>query len=340
MLHFRSEELVKISVTVLTPLLWLASAAAQDQLPIIDMHIHAMGVTSFGGPMTVCTNEQGVHFPGLDPREPITVQRASVCDSPLPSAANDTELMEDTIKMLEHYNIFAVANGTLEELDQWRAASPTRIIPAMPFDNGDGPSPDDFRQLFRDGQIQVFAEVSPQYEGKLATDEALDEYFALAEGLDIPIGLHLGEGPPGGPHITGNAGYRAALTSPLQLEEVLIKYPKLRIYVMHYGSPLVEDMIALLYSHPQVYVDIAQNNWGFPRAHFYRQLKMLVDAGFETRIMFGTDQMIWPETIRIAIETVEGADFLSDEQKRDIFYNNAARFLRLTDEQIASHHRH
>ena len=65
---------------------------------------------------------------------------------------------------------------------------------------------------------------------------------------------------------------------------------------------------------------------------------MLVDAGFQKRIMFGSDQMIWPEAIRIAIETVEGADFLSAEQKRDIFYYNAARFLRLTDAQIAAHH--
>ncbi len=41
--------------------------------------------------------------------------------------------------------------------------------------------------------------------------------------------------------------------------------------------------------------------------------------------------MIWPETIRLAIETIESADFLTDEQKRDIFYNNAARFLRLDE---------
>ena len=30
-----------------------------------------------------------------------------------------------------------------------------------------------------------------------------------------------------------------------------------------------------------------------------------------------------------ATEGIESADFLTPEQKRDIFYNNAARFLRL-----------
>jgi len=43
--------------------------------------------------------------------------------------------------------------------------------------------------------------------------------------------------------------------------------------------------------------------------------------------------MIWPQTIDLAIQTIQSADFLSDEQKRDIFYNNAVRFLRLDEKQ-------
>jgi hypothetical protein len=39
--------------------------------------------------------------------------------------------------------------------------------------------------------------------------------------------------------------------------------------------------------------------------------------------------MAWPETIRISIENIELADFLTEEQRRDIFYDNAVRFLRL-----------
>ena len=146
-------------------------------------------------------------------------------------------------------------------------------------------------------------------------DPLLDPYFALAEELDVPVGLHMGEGPPGGPNVEGYSAYRVRMGNPLLLEDVLIRHPKLRIYVMHYGSPFVDDMIALLYSYPQVYVDVAQNDWGFPRKHFHAQLRRLVEAGFGKRILFGSDQMIWPETIGLAIETINSADFLSDEQK-------------------------
>ncbi len=55
----------------------------------------------------------------------------------------------------------------------------------------------------------------------------------------------------------------------------------------------------------------------------------MLEAGFGRRIMFGSDQMAWPEAIGMAIDGIESAEFLTEEQKRDIFYNNAARFLRL-----------
>lgn len=48
--------------------------------------------------------------------------------------------------------------------------------------------------------------------------------------------------------------------------------------------------------------------------------------------------MVWPEAIERAVATIEGAPFLTHEQKRDILYNNAARFLRLSEDEIARHH--
>ena len=38
------------------------------------------------------------------------------------------------------------------------------------------------------------------------------------------------------------------------------------------------------------------------------------------------------------IRSIETAPFLSESQKRDILYNNAARFLRLSAGEIASDH--
>ena len=87
------------------------------------------------------------------------------------------------------------------------------------------------------------------------------------------------------------------------------------------------------------YVDVASIVYSEPRAAFYRYLQGIVEAGYGDRVMFGSDQMIWPGVIEPAIQSIEEAPFLSAEQKRDILYNNAARFLRLSAEVIARHHR-
>ena len=48
--------------------------------------------------------------------------------------------------------------------------------------------------------------------------------------------------------------------------------------------------------------------------------------------------MIWPQSIELGIQTINKAPFLSATQKRDILFNNAARFLRLTEKEIKAMH--
>lgn len=107
---------------------------------------------------------------------------------------------------------------------------------------------------------------------------------------------------------------------------------------MHAGYPMIDDLLALMYAHPQVYVDVAVICYVIPRPAFYDYLMRIVEAGFAKRAMFGSGQMNWPGAIEVGIEAIETADFLTQEQKRDIFYNNAARFLRLSEEVMARHH--
>jgi predicted TIM-barrel fold metal-dependent hydrolase len=103
----------------------------------------------------------------------------------------------------------------------------------------------------------------------------------------------------------------------------------MRLYVMHAGRPMLDEMVGLLYAHPQVYIDVGVIDWCLPKVEFYTYLRRLMQAGYGKRIMFGSDQMIWPQAIGRAVETIESADFLTEDEKRDIFYNNAVRFLRL-----------
>jgi len=94
---------------------------------------------------------------------------------------------------------------------------------------------------------------------------------------------------------------------------------------------MADEMIALLFNYKNVYVDISYISYCVPKEDFRNYLKRLVDAGFSKRILFGSDLLLWPEVIDLAINSIKTADFLSDQQKRDIFYNNAVRFLKIKE---------
>jgi len=124
----------------------------------------------------------------------------------------------------------------------------------------------------------------------------------------------------------------------LLLEDVLARHTDLRLFVENSGFPFTQEWIAIAYQYPQLYGEVSTSTWIVNRNAFTNHLRTLVEAGLSKRIMFGSDQMQWPEAIALAIEAIQTADFLSAEQKADIFYNNAARFLRLSEEEIARHH--
>jgi predicted TIM-barrel fold metal-dependent hydrolase len=299
-----------------------AQGAPAGRAPIIDMHLHADAVAGPGGaPPALCASA------GLPPRDvsrPATILTWPRCSTPwIAPAPSDDALLRGTLAIMERYNVIGVTSGPIAFVRRWRTAAPARVIPATylaPLDS--------VRAWAKDGTIRVLGELAFQYGGVGPGDSVPETYYALAEELDLPVGVHVGPGPPGTAYL-GFSRYRARHSNPLLLEDVLLRHPKLRLYVMHAGWPMGDEMIALLYAHPQVYVDVGVISWTQPRKEFHRYLRRLVEAGYGERVMFGSDQMAYPDALRIAIENVESADFLTPAQKRDIFYNNAVRFLRL-----------
>ncbi|NNF67294.1 MAG: amidohydrolase family protein, partial [Gammaproteobacteria bacterium] len=94
-----------------------------------------------------------------------------------------------------------------------------------------------------------------------------------------------------------------------------------------------EHAVRLMVMFPGVYADLGVLLWADPLTKSYAVdfLKRAQTAGILDRVMFGTDQMVWPGAVSASVEYLNGLDFLSEPEKADIFYNNARRFLRLED---------
>ena len=286
-----------------------------EPYPIIDMHMHTYQWNKYGNP-----------------------PQPNLISGNVPEARTDADAINAYLTEMDRNNIvLAVGSGELGMVQAMHSQAQDRFLGGIEFPRYTAPEnhrleywPDieELRQLYESGQLQIMGEVTAQYGGVAPNDPRLEPYYALAEELNVPFCLHTGFGPPNSPYM-GDPDFRMRYGNPLLLEDVLVQHPNLRIYVAHGGYPFIEETIAVMMMYPHVYMDISAINWLLTPEEFHAYLKQLMDARLGKRIMFGTDQMIWSEAVGMSIEAIESASFLTEEQKQDIFFNNAADFLKL-----------
>ena len=301
----------------LIPAIATAQSSQQYRGPIIDVHLHAHTRESLAQPLPNPATGQ------LSPR-------------------TAEEHMRRSLQIMKERNVVLgiVSGSSVTAVEPWKAAAPDRIMKGISVDD---PSqfmkPEELDRLFRDKTLDAFGEVAAQYAGYSPSDPAFDPYWSVAEKNAIPVGIHTGGAPPRTPY-TCCPKFRLTLGDPLLLEDLLVKHPKLKVYVMHAGGFFWENALMLMTMYPHIYVDIGALSWtpiaGDMLEPFLKEAKRrrLLD-----RVMFGSDQMRWPEGIALAIDRVNRLDFLTVDEKQDIFYDNAAKFLGLTASEIARHHR-
>ena len=296
---------------IIFPALLLQFLFAQSQTKIIDMHIHSYTESDFGG------------------REPATDHYGNK------GAVNAAAHLSATFAAFKKFNIVkAVVSGNPESVENWAAKDSGHIVikGILMFAPGDyGIDSIKFEQMIKDKKIEVFGEVAPYYSGTTLSDAAWQPYLRICEKYDIPVAVHTGGGDPGGTY-SWSPKARLKLGDPYLIEDVLVNYPKLRVYLMHGGGEeWHEHALRLMAYYPQLYTDVAVMLWVEPNTQrtikdFLRNAK---EAGYLNRVMFGSDQMIWPYAIEKSVNFLNSLSFLTRKDKEDIFYNNAARFLKL-----------
>ncbi len=237
--------------------------------------------------------------------------------------------LKETIDQMNKNNIkFAVVSGSIGSVQKYVKADPrfiagyvddVKLIPVT-----------EFEQLIQDGKIKVFGEVSGVYYGRTLNDTIYAPYLKICEKYDIPVAYHTGGGPPETP-FHGFPKFRLSLGDPLLIEDVLIRYPKLRVYLMHGGENFFENSVRMMKVYTHLYIDLGVLLWVDPFINEYaiRLLKLAKQANVLDRVMFGTDQIVWTGAISKSIEFLNAQPFLTEQEKRMILYDNAKVFLKI-----------
>lgn len=279
------------------------------QQPVIDMHVHARNAVQSG------------------PEHPDNL------------AVRDEYLAEAN----ENNVVLFAASGAQEFVESWAEFFGTRMLagPVFPCINGltphegenDGRMPcfksgaafpdlEWLRKKYLGGQLKIMGEIGTQYVGIAFDDVKMMPYYQLAEELDIPVAIHTAGGPP----LTAARccpGFRLSMGDPALLEEILVRYPRLRVQIMHANVLTYPALLRLLQQFPQVTVDLTPFQSILPRDGFHHMLRTFKMHGLIDRIMFATDDF----PLASSLEAYRSADFLSGEELDGILCKNAERFL-------------
>lgn len=240
-------------------------------------------------------------------------------------------LRENYQRFRKHNIVKVVVSGPLDAVEFWKSKDEdNRIIRGIfACDPNDlEMDTEEFETSIKSGKIEVFGELVPMNGGLTLNDPAWQPYLKICEQYDVPVSVHTGRVGP--ETYKWRPKSRLRLGDPYLIEDVLLRYPKLRVYTSHVGMEWHEHTLALMRVHPELYTDLGGNLWVPTIQRYAREfLANAKEAGCLNRVLFGSDQMEWPQAIDMSIDYLNSLEFLTEQEKRDIFYNNAARFLKL-----------
>lgn len=121
--------------------------------------------------------------------------------------------------------------------------------------------------------------LAPTYQGFDPLSPQAFAVYEVAEGLGLPLLIHMGT------TFVRQAELRWAL--PLQIDQVALRFPGLRIVIAHLGHPWIDDTLVVIRKHPNVFADISalhSRPW-----QLYNGLVSAVEYGVADKLLFGTD---------------------------------------------------
>lgn len=150
----------------------------------------------------------------------------------------------------------------------------------------------------------------PDIQGVNIDDRRLYPAYEIMQSKDLPIYFHMGDRRP-----------EYNFSAPERLARIHKDFPHLRTVAAHLGGYTVYDEGAHLLSHcDNIWVDTSSALWVISPEHAG---KLISEFGSD-RVFFGTDYPVK----RLSTELGYFMKIkLSERQREDILYNNAARFL-------------
>lgn len=144
-------------------------------------------------------------------------------------------------------------------------------------------------------------------------DKAFFPFYAKCVELDVPVMVQMGHSAEFMPSDVGR---------PIYLDDIALYFPGLKIIATHTGWPWVEEMIAMAWKHPNLYISTTAHSpkyWDKSLVHF-------LNSRGKGKVMFGTDFPVLTHAASIAEIDKLG---LKEEARKALLHDTAAKVFKL-----------
>lgn len=163
----------------------------------------------------------------------------------------------------------------------------------------------------------------PGYEPFYPWDRRCQVIYELCLEYDVPVMIHSGD--------TFTPHGKLKYAHPLQIDEVAVDHPALRIVICHLGNPWLRDCMEVVYKNRNVYADISGLVLGDFDSKFENWMREQIEevilyAGEPRYLLYGTD---WPlSSMESYLEFIRNLD-MPASTKDLILSENAIRLFKL-----------
>ncbi len=211
-------------------------------------------------------------------------------------------------------------------ISEYVKAHPDRMIGFAGLDPTTDGNPDELQRLRQEDNFAGVV-LSPACQGFHPCDTRAMRIYELAEKLAMPVYFLYGEVLP--------VSAVLEFANPSSLDEVARSFPKLKLIISHLGFPWIEQSLALLSKHANIYADVAgltDKPW-----QAYRTLTLAYEYGVIEKLLFASDFPSY--TVKAAAEALYNLNKITldsvlpavpREQLRSIIERNSLELLGLS----------
>lgn len=229
----------------------------------------------------------------------------------------------DYALILSSYLVNSQRPSTKQIIDAIQKYDNLGVVAGFSINNHTDDDMKNYKKWIKDGLIKGL-KIYAGYEHYYPYDERYNKVYETCLEFDIPVMIHTGD--------TYSPQGKLRYAHPLNLDEVAVDHPGVKIVLCHLGNPWIQDAQEVIYKNKNVYADVSGLVVGDFEHFFEKMMKDKISelinyAGEPRYLMYGTD---WPISSMDSYLNFVAKLKIKSEFRDMFMYGNAKKLFKIS----------